>query len=42
MELSSQVYLENFMYYIVLIQTHELGDSYDKGATQHDRLLTID
>jgi len=24
------------------IQTHELGDSYDKGATQRDRLLIID
>ena len=30
------------MYYIMLIQTHELGDSYDKGATQRDRLLIID
>ena len=26
------------MYYIVLIQTHELGDSYDKGATQRGGL----
>ena len=30
------------MYYIVLIQTHELGDSYDKRATPRDRLLIID
>ena len=36
------MYLDNFMYYIVLIQTHELGDSYDQGATQRDRLLIID
>ena len=40
------MYLENIMYYIVLINSYkrmnELGDSYDQGATQRDRLLIID